>query len=407
MSWTDEEIDALFKEASTHSRVPEYDDSFFDEVEKLLPRKKSKKGFYITFSVSVLLLVSFVILMNSYSNKTKNQLASDIKIEQQPQQKMSFSDKIHSELVDREEKKLALSKKTKKSSDYSSSIYTLNSPERIGIGQTFAGSFSNIGQDISSLEKERELASQQPFLTQVLEKELTSNGSGNSTLSFLPIGNFFSPFEKEIQVLNLPQRNKRHILTIELANGFSENFASDVQNTYRPMFVTSLGINYHYRVRTFLYNTGLNWINYRPDHLNLTRESKVYGFVTNKYNQNIDYKLLSAIEIPLSISKQHHNHLFTVGVSPVIMLGSVIRFTKQKDGEIIENSTIYGNMLGLKRFGLSSQISYALRISPTWDLGIKLSNQLISLLDQSRFADQINKTPFQAQFTITKHFGLK
>ncbi|MCE3295990.1 MAG: hypothetical protein K0R65_1704 [Crocinitomicaceae bacterium] len=449
MSWTDDEIDALFKEIPTQHKPSPFQDSFFDEIEHLLPKKRRKTGLFWVLGSALVALMTTFIYSDALPGKT--QLAdSKLTGTLNPGQKLTASLNTLSPLNENEnQNETAGSTAGKQGADAGQNEFTYtkqtrkaNKPATANTNNTQPVSRSSQqssgeqpaeATDDLSLSGSHETAALEsrnedegvhvnPDESSKLSEENEGvNGRTDDTqqrpefisplitsrLSLLAPQYFNTDSEKQIQALYLPMLHRKHFLTVEAGAGFTENFIKMENSSQRPMPTASLGLSYQYRTKGLYYSAGFNWMNFSPNSLNLTRESKVYGFEANQYSQNIDYKWITMMEMPLTVGKRFRNSGVSLGISPSLVLGSMVDFTKTQNGNVTERSTIYGNMLGLKQYAASVNIAYDLQIARNLDFGVKISNMLLNPLDETRFIGQLNKNPFQAQVTLKKHFRIK
>ena len=439
MSWSDKEIDEVFHEASNSMKTPIYQESFFDEIESLLPQQKSKKGLFwmIGGLSSVLILVG--VFVGFELTKSERNLISTNKKSVDSSENSLFNNKINSteekqiaENSDIQKEKSNSILKYKSKIDTESNLNTLGkNKENYNVGNSAVKSrFEYLADKIIETITEEEKLVWNDIETEIVIERNQNNISKNEEVLIVSselsseksieertyIGNLpyfsliypvFSSNEiLEVSALVLPIKKKKHFLYLDFDFGFSESFVTTTPAS-RPMKTFALGAGYQYRNNGFAYEIGLNFMNYNPSELNLTRQSKVYGFEVNKYSQNIDYKLISALELPIMISKRTKNHQFGIGISPTFVLGSVINFTKIENDVETVNERVYGNKLGLTNFGLKPQISYSLLLKNNFQIGAKISVNALNFLDESKFDGTTNKLPFQAQLSIRKNISLK
>ena len=439
MSWSDKEIDEVFREASNSMKTPIYQESFFDDIESLLPQQKSKKGLFwmIGGISSVLILVGIFVGFeltksesnlistnkksvdsseNSLSNNNINSIEdsqiseiSDIQKEK-PNSILNNKSKIATEsnlkpLVENTKNNKIGNSAAKSRFEYlaDKTIETITEEEKLVWNDIETGTVVETNEKFISQIKDEIIISVKISSEKIVE-ERTFVGN----LPYVSLANpVFLPNEiLEVSALILPIKKKKHFLFLDLDFGFSESFVTTTPAS-RPMKTFALGAGYQYRNNGFAYEIGLNFMNYNPSELNLTRQSKVYGFEVNKYSQNIDYKLISTLELPIMISKRTKNHQFGIGISPTFVLGSVINFTKIENDVETVNERVYGNKLGLTNFGLKPQISYSLLLKNNFQIGAKISVNALNFLDESKFVGTTNQLPFQAQLSIRKNITLK
>lgn len=415
MNWNDEELDEIFKDASQQMKAPVYQDSFFDEIVPLLPKKRSRKGFYWIFaSVSVLLVsgTAFFLTNSSNSISSKGKVAStkDVKLNGDFEFKDVYiasetntsSSQVSGKTQNLSEKSTKIKANSRENKENISSKEL--SVTQINKTVEFDSKKSSVIVEENNQVQNDDLSNKENVIgTQIKTEHL----GDISKLNYNKYSLLDNNLNRGIMALVFPVKRKTHFIDAELASGFSENFVKSSNSSLKPIFVQSLGVNYQYRKKHYAFSAGINWMNYKPDNLNLNRQSKVYGFDVTHYTQTIDYKWISMIQVPISVQKLFKNQQFSVGIAPSFMLGSVIQFSKTQNGTEIENSKIYGNKIGLKNFGLSPQISYGISVLPDFEIGMRVSTHLINPIDNTRFTGDLTKFPFQAQLTLKKYFSIR
>lgn len=408
MSWSDEEIDGLFREAASRAEVPPYQDSFFDEIAHLLPeQKKKRRGIWWFIPLGILVLGSsaaWVLLADKDSDKsvltvaTTNDESNKLDpaktiVDQDHQttttnvvQASSENSKEHSDAAIE-----AFAKELFKSTDSDYLIGSWNPLFVQGRAEGFHPEMLN--------NPAAEIIPEQKPIREDLISDLH--------LNILPYSMPLSEVESnELQVAFPFKFAKRHHLYLGASAGLSEAYVLNGSST-RAMPVASLDFGYQYRKKMYSFEIGLSFSSVKPSDLTLNRSSKVYGFDVNYYSQSIKYRSISCLELPMTLRRNMGNHSFGIGVAPSFMLGSVIDFTKVQNGKEIENSRIYGNKLGLNTWGLKPHFNYLFRIHEQFELGVQMNVQLIQPIDDSKFIGERKQLPFSGQITFRKYFTIK
>ncbi|MGV3632200.1 MAG: hypothetical protein ACO1O6_13410 [Bacteroidota bacterium] len=445
MSWTDDEIDALFKEIPTQHKPSPFQDSFFDEIEPLLPQKRSRNGlFWVLGSALIALLTTFIYSdftpadgkakisrqFTSRSAAREQATVSSAHAEQKPElkslgAKAPFANQSYEPAEQQGETNAA----HKASGLQTASFRAAQQPALRG-SDTKTGDFIINDDRAVSVQSQRnpaELPNEtllaavdhnpaifrnesegvDEHVSEVQQAVEFISPSITSELSLLGLQAFHTDTEKEIQALYLPMLHRKHFITLEAGAGFTENFIKMDNASQKPMPTASLGLSYQYRTKGLFYSAGFNWMNFSPNSLTLNRQSKVYDFNVTSYSQNIAYKWITLVEMPLTIGKRFRNHSFSAGIAPSLVLGSMVDIIQTENGLITNDYRMYGNMTGLKQFSASVHVAYDLHIARNLDFGVKVSNMLVNPLDETRFIGNLNKNPFQAQITLKKHFRIK
>jgi hypothetical protein len=416
MSWSDEEIDKIFREANLKKEAPIYQDSYFDEIEHLLPKKRNNKIVYFSFVALALFaisLVSFFLIeseslaksnlsaknnkKNSEFTKEKNSntnIKSQSKIKsienfEQNSENTNFKNENHSTLT-----KITLIKSTSEGTN------SLDSEILNEITQ----------QKESSLIEKSELLPKEKLIWSDFEEEQEIIRVDN--LGFNSIQKIENQdYNFEIQALNVPLLSKKNKIYAEISLGFSESFAmsnsnSTIKSSNQVYQSLSLASGYIYAAKKYNFGLGLNFTSYQVSDLILSRQSKVYDFEVNKYSQDIDYKNINVLEFDIFASRKFKNQQLGIGILPGYVLGSTIQFTKFENDIQVVDERIYWNKLGMNNFTLRPQLSYSILLKNI-EIGTKISCILINPLSIEKFNNSLNKNPFQAQISLRKTFKIK
>ncbi len=424
MSWSDEEIDSIFQEANLAKEMPTYQDSYFDEIEHLLPKNKSKKGLYWFLGGTIGLVVSSILFITIDSDFPSSKIAINAGTKVNAPEKIESINSKNSEA-----KKIELPAQKKSNLNPPSSSTQLNKHKQIEqkldvlnseIFDNKKGEFVSaivVREEVLEFEKElwnEFLETSDVELSEINKvKEQVAAQKEREKLEFFnlkPQSLIFDESEKEILALNLPQLIKKNIFYVDLSLGFSESFAGISQNeliqvknqVYKTL---SFGTGYKFNRKDYALEFGVNVINYQISDLVLNRKSRVYGFDVKNYSQAIDYKSITNIELPMMFIKKIKNQGIGVGLVPSYSLGSTINFSKMEDGLETANQRNYFNKIGINNFGLRPQVSYSLLLKNNFEIGTRLSVNLINPLKAENFENVINNNPFQAQITLRKNFN--
>lgn len=431
MNWSDEEIDGIFREANLSSNVPEYKDTYFDEIEYLLPKKSNKKLiFWSLSSVIVVLLTALFFLSNRVTIQSKNikqvlnqaDISENKKIEISPIETKGVG---VNDINKSEKKQSNFAEKNKANNTYSTreefySNISENS-DLIDSKNVLLNSTNFDQKKTSSLFIVNEIFPIEKNLWNEFENDFTTDSklyahsdewSEIDELEKLQVPIFEqNEISKEILPLVFPIKIDRFSLYGELGMGFSESFtkllkSENIASTNEVYKTFHFGTGVSMKQNKNRYQFGVNYMLYSISDLDLNRNSIVFGFDINRYSQNINYKSLSVLEFPVLIERKIKNQYLGFGLMPTFCLGSKIHFTKSQNDIEIVNETVNFNKLGIVDFGLKPQISYSFQLTNGFEIGTKLSVNLINHFNKINFENSLNSIPVQMQVSFKKYIKL-
>lgn len=392
MNWTEEDIDQLFKDSANQLNVP-FQDSYWTEMEAMLPQTKNKKGLGWIFggTIACLALISTFFFPES-TIKTTNTAHGIAKTETNNFDKshstnlgLHTSTDLTQSSINTESQ--SVTGKQKNKSNFSRTARYLNIPSSTQLDEngqsknTLATAHpTEIAIEISNLSSENDFATMQKLpLTFISNQE-----------NFLAKSNF----------RNANLKRKANSLYVQIGAGLAESFMQTSSNNWMPTL--SIGGGYQYTPQGFGFTAGLNLNTSFSNNLEINRKSKVYNFGSTNYEQNFRYKQIYTLELPLSVDFRRNGQTFSVGIAPTYIASSLMRYSQLEDGNISEDEVYIGQKVGLGQFGLKPSISYQIEIAKGWNVGIQLRTQIIQQVDNTQFIGTSRSNPISGQITVRK-----
>lgn len=139
----------------------------------------------------------------------------------------------------------------------------------------------------------------------------------------------------------------------------------------------------------------------------LTKEAKVYGFGSNVYRYTLKYTQLYSIEANISMGCRLGRHQIFAGVRPSYIVGTKVGVSLHEEEVQMDRQTEYGNFTGIKRFGLKPTIGYAYDLPRNFTIGLNLGIQTMQSVDED-FIDGTNrKMPIDGQLFLRKTINFR
>jgi hypothetical protein len=392
MNWTEDDIDQLFKDSANQMNVP-FQESYWTEMEALLPQTKKKKGLGWIFggTIACLALIStFFFPENGVEskdnvnqtainqpNKTEKFVAqtTSVTLKNQPQEIIQITD---NQSKSNKDKSISTNRQFNKFQSLASSE-VLDGSEQIGdVSHKFKKEENEVAVPIQSADYE--LVSMQKLpVTPIFMQE-----------NFLISSNFKNNFSKR----------KSHSMFLQIGAGLTESHMQTSEGNWMPTI--NIGAGYQYSPQGLGFSAGLNLNTSFSDNLEINRKSKVYNFGSTNYEQNFIYKQIYTLELPVSVDFRKNRQTFSLGIAPTFIAGSLMRFSQLENGNLSQDEYYIGQKVGLNHFGLKPSLAYQLELAKGWNVGIQLSTQLMNQVDDSQFIGTNRNNPLSGQITIRK-----
>jgi hypothetical protein len=464
MSWTDEEIDDLFRDGASNQSF-EYDNSYFSEIEAALPvNGKGKDFLWLGTALVFVAVLTTGYLVNNANNTsfdTTEQLANldlntedtntemnsnDRSAETSAQDQNTSNNNVEltdlSNELSNPESSVANTQFTASinaNANQSSSINDasaqngqngpLTSMYDLATRNVSAKSKNNvdaanstlavsiIGQNVtqesgnenlSQLRNDAEASSEKQFIreTSPITASLTLNG-----VSQLDQG-----LNKNVAPHSIPpvlgELRPKATLYFELNAGISQSLITPSEYTSKS-FGGGLGVETH--LGNFNLTTGVNFKASYHNDLFLSRKGKVYGFGSQLGVNTYDIRKIYSIEMPIMLGYNVKGHNFNFGVRPSLVVGSqtvhqafenqTLLRTEEMNGLIEAN--VDGEYLpALMRFGVKPVVGYAYRFNQ-WTVGANVGVQLMQSVNEEVMDGFNNQLPIDGQIYLRRTIRLR
>jgi hypothetical protein len=385
MNWTEEDIDQLFKDSANQLNVP-FQESYWTEMEALLPQTKKKKGLGWIFGGTIVCIALISTFFFPVQSENSN-LEHSIHNERKQHFDVSSSNGKNTQLTNNQTEIESKSDLTPNALN----IYTKSNNEKAAKTNKIAKiDHGTISEIIPENKVSTELNN---------EEELIDESFNSDKLSLLSIPrNEVLLANSNFKLLNL--KKKSNSIYVQFGAGFSESFMETNKSNWMPTI--NIGAGYQYTPQGFGFTAGLNLNTSFSNNLEINRKSKVYNFGSTNYEQNFRYKQIYTLELPISIDYRRNRQTFSIGVAPTFIASSLMRFSQLENGEMSQDEFYIGQKVGLKHFGIKPSIAYQLELSKGWNVGIQLNTQLLQQVDDSQFIGTIRNNPLSGQITVRK-----
>lgn len=431
MSWTDEEIDKMFQEGADGLHF-EYKDSYWKEMEAMLP-KEGSKGDFLWFFTAFMFLGLFGVLttinisgMNSSANKSviaevvtsksKDAIgqSENNSIDHQTTNTTALGDEIarpqirtasviaveanspSSNSLDKNDlKPKNISNKTKAQTE--SNKVEINNPEI----------------HLNRETRETEVTTVEKVSLKVGdESSITENVFGPvDRLNFLEAKLLESESRNLMTYSNYPPKVSTHAsIYVQGLGGLSQSFVSP---SSALAYSYGFGAGVQFQNKAWKFNLGINAIISNHSDLNLNRTAKVYGFGSEVYNYHLNYQQLYIVEGDFKVARSFGKHDISLGVRPSYTFSSKVKMREDYINNSISainesnSRNVYGFMDGLKSLGVKPQIGYEYSCTPGLQLGVNIGVQLMPMINEDFLEGYTNRLPVDGQIYLRKTIDFK
>ncbi len=192
---------------------------------------------------------------------------------------------------------------------------------------------------------------------------------------------------------------------IEANGGLSQSLITPSE---RLSYNVGIGLGGQFQKGRLIVSGGVFVNASKHDDLVMSREAKVYGFGSDLYRYEISYDELYKIEASISIGYKLGRHQFNVGVRPSYLFNTKVGFVIENGlGESNERKAYYGYMDGLSSWGLKPMIGYSYDISSKWTIGLNAGMQLMPAVNEDFINGVNNKLPIDGQLYLRRYLRFK
>ncbi|PIE86995.1 MAG: hypothetical protein CSA03_01930 [Bacteroidetes bacterium] len=445
MSWTDEEIDDLFREGA-ETQSFEYDSAYFSEIEAALPvNGKGRDFLWLGTALMFVAVLTTGYFINSDDTDFANantQLA-DVKVTKEEDSKTANQNGVASKMTSNTSSNVPMDETSVVTNDATSVSATTNTaPLKQGQSgnSTSAATSTNSNSmyDVAtrSVNKKRGSTTSVNPTDLVLEEpngnqlkvipatnnttSVATNQSGEATeqhteLDKAPISASLavkSPNQLDNQMATNLAPNALPMLS-EMrpkAAFYLELNAGASQSLITPSEYSSTSYGGGLGVETYLGNfnltTGLNLAVSNHKDLTLTTEGKNYSFGSALRKHEYSYNQVYNLDLPINLGYNFGNHNVNLGVRTSVLLGAKIQHSVFDDQEMLRSEKLYGLAGGLKRFAVRPTVGYACRMK-NWTVGANIGVQMMQSVNEEYINGLNNRFPIDGQIYLRRSIKLR
>lgn len=437
MSWTDEEIDDLFREGA-ETQSFEYDNAYFSEIEAALPVNGNGKDFLWlgTALMFVAVLTTGYFVNNNGKNIPNTESNQFAHLELNENESVTASETtVNGDALSGNYEELVVNTVSGANTNANSvgaiknstsaatstnvegavqSMYdlatrkvrsktnngTVNKSSALELSETPLASTVTGKQNLIRLRNHSKLGDQHKF--DFVRTPITA-GLDVNALNLLD-----QEFDQNIHVSALPvlgELRPKAAFYVELNGGMSQSLVTPSEYTSRS-FGGGVGVESY--LGNFSLITGLNVKISDHKDLVLTREAgKLYSYGSTIGVDQYDFNKLYTIEMPISLGYNLNKHNFNIGVRPSLLIAGQMKHNVYGNGNLMRSNESTGLIDGgLKIFGLKPTLGYAYRLNQ-WMIGGNIGVQLMQSIEEQYIKGVNNPFPIDGQIYIRRAIRLR
>ena len=371
MSWSENDMDHLFRNAEAQ-REFSYDPQFFDEIERQLPVKRSRKAhawWIASFVMFGMFSLLFFTPLNdgwvSHSFRLHKDLTSG------PKEKSAFSVTDVREQIEHPE---ILNNKDENSSVTTAGVLKIETIEAV------------------SLPEEIEQQSMIP------EQSVLPNEQIN--LKYLELDQVKQSDAQMMQFQAPTMKRKiRSSWYVALDGGVQQSWTDESTGMkMNGLAALSSGIDIH--LGRWQVGAGLSFTWQNLNHLEIRERTKIYGFGYSTYDNAYSFTGVANLSVPLKVGFTKGRHQWFAGLDAGRNLFSSLRRVQSMNGEVFRMTQGITDVSLLNKYSLQPQIGYAYQINEQITVGVNVKYQLLHPLASDRFEGGQNLHPWSAGITL-------
>jgi hypothetical protein len=388
MNLEDKHIDELFRNAANQSAAPEYQSSYWKEMEGLLNDSKNRrKGLLFWSSIGGVMMIGLVsALLLSISSETKYNKVdlafelelldlsnlSPLNLSTASEYELSGNAGLISNKVIASKETIITKKGESHENNTSSVIEVLENQNKLLL------------EDNKSIKVEH-----LPLIPINLGFNTEGLGSENAS--------------QHIQATSFNSTNP-FATSIELGGGVSQ--AYDNSKRHPTLFNASLKLDY--KLNNFLFSTGLGVMVEQNTGITVSERAQVYGFGITNFEHSLNYKTLVDIAIPVQAAYQSGKNSFGLGAQLRYLANSSMRFESKQNGETMMAHNLSGLSTGLNQLNVDAFGFYERSLSNKLSLGLRITQQLTSRIASDKYFSNLDRTKtlngqFYIKYSIFNH----
>jgi hypothetical protein len=380
MSWTDEEMDELFRNAASEQCF-RYKSEYFNDIEVQLPVRK-RGAELVWWSSAVGCILTFVALLMtsertdfaSHNSATDSSslkgklLKSEVVRRFSQQQGGSIMPEVRNQVID-----------NNLSSIYETALSPLNEPFNL--------------QEAQIVLQSKEMVS--AITSDIGELKLRAADS-------------FSGFELVERTFSAEQTVKhRFSIFTEVTSGFGESPIRNAESGKNLSAAYTLSMGAFFERNKWRLSAGAGITRIHFDNVYIKERSLVYGFGVVNYDNQYHFNSLIALEMPIRVGYRFGPHRVEAGLNTSINLSTTVRYQESIDGVMHREGSGIASTELFDRINFRPELRYSVELRKSWEIGVSAAVQVGSGIASERFKGIENQLPLSGSFSLRRTFDLR
>lgn len=438
MSWTDEELDALVREAANDKKIA-YKDAYWKEMEAMLGSTPVRKTLGWWWFSGVAFLGTIITAAFVASNATiETPMQSTILASINQNTKTSKSNQLadgESNIATEVANSLEISNVNSDNFEQSNpeKSVTYKNPNATNSGsQNLNSSKKANKRSISNVDPNSEVfkvsiagnSAKQAFETQPVDSEDLSDvnlanipeskNAPTVTISSLQLMNWNSTMESSFDRTqnDVPYLTRRRIgFYASLSGGIGQSYLASERNNTMREFGLQGGVEFF--TKKWSFGVGLGYRQQFVDNLTIQNRKQYYTYGLLKINQSLNYDQLLFADLNLSANYRLGRSELGINTSPSYLLGARLNYSENRE-EIMGDKTVVSTMpseknqfvssTNFKSFGVNLGLSYNYLLKRNTWIGLNVNTRIGGNLLNNSFSGTQRTVPIMVDFGIKKRF---
>lgn len=403
MSWTDEEIDKLFGDASAQQTF-EYRPEYWKDIEKQLPVNKKRKPvfWWMTGGVFLLGIIGIGIVQSTSLNST---VESD---EVEVTSTHVITEKKIAQTVTQSKDEI-LGNATIDNGNVNSTLKDQTVPQ-------YDSHFATSGNSEIKIP-ESNFADIEPVLNEKLNKtntEITEESITQTVSTELIKDDAAKTGTLAIRELNFPQQSadlvsgklhsvdKKRSYYLELNGGLGQTWMKDEDANGSVNASLGLAGGMNFPINKFILSAGLGFQFTKLESMKINERAMVYSFGSSILENNYKINSVYSLNLPVYLTFNSGRHSVSAGAIASVNLFDGLQRSQSINGTQTQYSKGYSNLQLINRFGFQPSLSYGYFVNENLQIGVKCNVQLLQPVQSERFTGSAVKLPFDGQFYLKR-----
>jgi hypothetical protein len=398
MSWSDDEIDKLVRDAFNEQTF-EFRNEYWQDIERQLPVNKRRKPLTVFYSAVVLVSMISIGYGFFHQNKpamTKSEFKLPHTVVAKAQKNEQTSQKNH--FLDSHLTSNSKGNQYNHFEPVENGITTEISPahtERTSAEVNTDDSFSELAGNFNPANRfDIESINTDSYFVDSLYT--------HETIDLHQVENQLENSNRTLTRMNTPKIR----YWTETVAGIGQGWAEDKTNSHFAN--TSVGFNAGIQlpVNRFTFSLGAGLKSTFFDKLTINERTKIYGFSVDQLENTYTFKSVVSITLPISLSYTFGRQSLSFNLTPSMNVSCSLNKTQYMNGNKLSDQDGVANVNLFQKYRFETGIGYDYFVNEKLKVGLRCNIQLLQPIASDRFTGAPVKNPFEGQLYIRRILGL-